>query len=94
MIQSLFLAICFFMMVTPVSGEDVQVKGHYRKDGTYVQPYTRSAPDQYKSNNYGRPNSDQRNGGSPQLRDYDRDGVYNQFDMDDDNDGTLDDFER
>jgi len=26
------------------SGGSVQVKGYYRKDGTYVQPYTRSAP--------------------------------------------------
>ena len=26
------------------SGNKVQVKGYYRKDGTYVQPYTRRAP--------------------------------------------------
>lgn len=31
---------------TPVrsSGGSVHVKGHYRKNGTYVRPYTRSAP--------------------------------------------------
>ena len=26
------------------TGTDVQVRGYYRKDGTYVQPHTRSAP--------------------------------------------------
>jgi hypothetical protein len=29
---------------TPGSGAPVQVKGYYRKDGTYVRPHTRSAP--------------------------------------------------
>jgi hypothetical protein len=28
----------------PTPGTDVHVKGYYRKDGTYVQPHTRSAP--------------------------------------------------
>jgi len=29
---------------TTSSGGTVQVKGYYRKDGTYVQPYTRRSP--------------------------------------------------
>ncbi|WP_369764963.1 hypothetical protein [Flavobacterium sp. WC2429] len=29
---------------TPSSGGTVHVKGHTRKDGTYVRPHTRSAP--------------------------------------------------
>jgi len=29
----------------------VQVKGYYRKDGTYVRPHTRTRPDGIKSNN-------------------------------------------
>lgn len=31
---------------------DVDVKGYYRKDGIYVQPSHRSAPDQNKNNNW------------------------------------------
>lgn len=39
----LFLVLVF---VTPVfaGGKSVNVKGYYRKNGTYVAPYTRSAP--------------------------------------------------
>jgi len=32
--------------------DDVHVKGHYRKDGTYVQPHYRSAPDGNPDNNW------------------------------------------
>jgi hypothetical protein len=32
---------------------DVHVNGYTRKDGTYVQPHYRSAPDSVKWNNYG-----------------------------------------
>lgn len=74
---------------------DVYVDGYYRKDGTYVPPHTRSSPNNTRSDNYGRPNSSQRNDGytSPYNRDQDRDGLVNQYDQDDDNDGTLDDYE-
>ena len=37
----------FFSFVGPMlmtKPKDVQVKGYYRKDGTYVQPHTRSRP--------------------------------------------------
>lgn len=30
----------------------VQVDGHFRRDGTYVQPHVRSAPDSQRYNNY------------------------------------------
>ena len=39
--------------VFPAYAGDVHVKGYYRKDGTYVRPHVRSAPDGIKSNNYG-----------------------------------------
>ena len=31
---------------------DVYVRGHYRSNGSYVQPHYRSSPDSYKGNNY------------------------------------------
>lgn len=34
------------------SSSDTYVKGYYKKNGTYVAPYYRSAPDGIKSNNY------------------------------------------
>lgn len=36
-------------------GGDVYVNGYYRKDGTYVQPHYRSAPDGNPYNNYSFP---------------------------------------
>ena len=36
-------------------GGDVGVKGYTRKDGTYVAPHTRSAPDSSPYNNHGMP---------------------------------------
>ncbi len=33
------------------SGGTVHIRGYMRKDGTYVRPHTRSAPDGIKSNN-------------------------------------------
>jgi hypothetical protein len=32
--------------------KDVQVQGYFRKDGTYVEPYMRSAPDSNPYNNF------------------------------------------
>ena len=77
----------------------VQVRGHYRKDGTYVQPHIRSAPNRTKSDNYGSYGSSSGQSSyqptyvSPYSRDKDNDGVSNQHDSDDDNDGTLDDYD-
>jgi hypothetical protein len=36
----------------PAFSRDVSVKGHYRSNGTYVEPYTRTAPDSSTYNNY------------------------------------------
>jgi hypothetical protein len=39
-------------VVSPVTGGPVRVRGHVRKDGTYVSPHFRSAPDRSFSNNW------------------------------------------
>lgn len=36
----------------PAASYAGQVNGYYRNNGTYVQPYTRSAPDSSVTNNY------------------------------------------
>ena len=46
-------------MATSTVFADQNVNGYIRRDGTYVAPYTRSNPDQYRYNNYG----SQSNGG-------------------------------
>lgn len=70
------------------------VSGYYRKDGTYVQGYTRSSPDQYRSNNlssqsYGGSKRDEYSSGTGATnksnssygwRDNDSDGVFNPYD--------------
>ncbi len=42
------LVIC----ITNVFAADVNVRGYFRNDGTYVQPHVRSAPDSNPWNNY------------------------------------------
>lgn len=87
----------FFLLIFSFTVQSqVQVDGYTRSDGTYVAPHVRSAPDESRWNNYGRPSVEDRQEerASPFTRDYDRDGTFNQYDYDDDNDGTLDDFER
>lgn len=91
-IATAFMATSFFL-VGAVQAQDVYVDGYYRKDGTYVQPHVRSAPDSSRSNNYGpSQNSDQYM--NPRQRDYDRDGTPNYLDNDSDNDGYNDDNDR
>lgn len=67
------------------------VKGYFRKNGTYVQPHERSAPDSNRWNNYGP------SGGSgykaPNQRDSDKDGTPNYRDTDDNNNGVHDNNE-
>jgi len=70
--------------------KDVNVKGYYRKDGTYVRGHTRSSPDSYKWNNFGQSRNDYERT-NPHMRDYDRDVTPNYLDKDDDNDGKHDD---
>ena len=38
--------------VAPLFADDVSVKGYFRRDGTYVQPHMRSAPDSSYNNNW------------------------------------------
>ncbi len=85
---TLFLALIFSFAAI---ARDVNVRGYTRRDGTYVAPHVRSAPDSTRTNNYG--------DRTPQSqtysdRDKDNDGVYNQYDSDDDNDGINDDYDK
>lgn len=41
------------LTVQAAHGKDVYVDGHFRQDGSYVQPHHRSAPDRNPYNNYG-----------------------------------------
>ncbi len=55
---SIVLAVVLTFLVPTVealAGGDVNVEGYYRKDGTYVQPHVRSAPDGNPYNNYNFP---------------------------------------
>ena len=47
----LFVAIA--LLASPAFAEPVRVKGHIRKDGTYVQPHVRTSPDSRTTNNWG-----------------------------------------
>jgi hypothetical protein len=88
----ILLVIVFSVPVFVFAG-DVNVRGYYRKDGTYVRPHIRSSPDQYKHNNYG-PSTDSSQLMNPKQRDWDRDGTPNYLDKDDDNDRTYDDQDK
>lgn len=81
-----------FLAVTGGEALAGWVKGYTRRDGTYVQPHYRSNPDGQKWNNFGpsRRDSDRLN---PYGRDNDRDGTPNYLDMDDNNNGIMDDFD-
>lgn len=92
-----FVAILFCFLT--VHAKDVQVKGYYRKDGTYVRPHHRSSPDGIMSNNYGRASYKQRQQYEnysviPSYNnDYDDDGIANHYDYDDDNDNIMDEYD-
>ncbi len=57
--KTFFLIICtLFILINvsdAISGGRVYVKGYYRKDGTYVSPHYRTAPDGNPYNNYSFP---------------------------------------
>jgi hypothetical protein len=90
MILTLFAGV--FCFALPGHAGDVHVKGYYRKDGTYVRPHIRSAPDHSLSNNYG-PSTTDSQLMNPRSRDYDGDGAPNYLDYDDDNDGAGDEWD-
>lgn len=51
-----FVTLVSLVVGLVVAGEAMaqqRVQGYNRQDGTYVQPYTRSAPDNSYNNNYG-----------------------------------------
>lgn len=78
------------IIFSSIGFSDVSVKGYYRKNGTYVQPHVRSSPDSTKANNYGAKTSTSI---SLYDRDKDNDGIANQNDTDDNNNGVHDDNE-
>ncbi len=44
------ILLCF--LVASIGAKEVRVKGYTRKDGTYVAPHTRTAPNKTRSDNY------------------------------------------
>lgn len=77
----------------------VSVKGYYKKDGTYVPPHVRSAPNTTKVDNYGPSSTSPLYNGSgsvtpPSTRDADRNGSANRSSSDDDSDGAHDDRDK
>ena len=48
----LLLLSAFVIFFASPSFADQHVNGYYRNNGTYVQPYTRSSPDNTVTNNY------------------------------------------
>jgi len=52
MLRKAVLAAALSLTVGSVALADVFVDGHYRSDGTYVQPHHRSNPDGNFSNNW------------------------------------------
>ena len=81
-------------ILAPTSeAKDVYVRGYYRSNGTYVRPHIRSSPDAYRYNNYGPSQTDEQLM-APRTRDSDHDGTPNYADLDDDNDGIVDDADH
>ena len=77
--------VLMFSMVT-ISFAKVSVKGYFRKDGTYVQPYVRTNPDGNPYNNYSypgnyNPNTGEITGGNPDtyLKNYYNNQLYFDF---------------
>lgn len=93
--KKIIIFLISFLFVFPflAFAKDVHVKGYSRKDGTYVSPHIRSAPDSDKSNNYG-PSKSSDQLLNPRQRDRDKDGIPNYLDKDDDNDGIKDNNDR
>lgn len=55
-----------------------EVSGYYRKNGTYVQSYERTAPDNTRTNNYDYPgNYNPNTGGYTQSNNHDYSDNYN-----------------
>lgn len=48
--EKIYILLLLFVPINALG--QVRVKGYFKKDGTYVQPHTRTLPDGYKYNNY------------------------------------------
>ena len=89
--KHLLAVLLFVLSSTALAGKHVD--GYTRKDGTYVQGYTRSIPDKYRYNNY----NSESNGGNQRDEystygatnksnsnygsfDNDKDGISNPYD--------------
>lgn len=46
-------AVCFLMAGSALAQGNVRVDGYTRRDGTYVAPHYRTAPDSSRTNNFG-----------------------------------------
>lgn len=91
--RKVLLLVAWVLVLSSICySKDVYIEGYYRKDGTYVRPHYRSSPDKYKWNNYG-PSKSDRELLNPNLRDNDKDGIPNRYDIDDDNDSIYDDYD-
>jgi hypothetical protein len=77
---AMLLAVLLLLFSAPLvvlADDDVSVKGYFRRDGTYVQPHMRSAPDSSFNNNWSTsPNVNPYTGkeGTRQPRLYDNNG--------------------
>ena len=49
------LILAALLVLLPIVSDSAQVRGHFRKDGTYVAPYQRRNPDSTPYNNYNFP---------------------------------------
>jgi hypothetical protein len=52
MMQKILFIVLSFTSTVAFAVSSHQVKGHTKKDGTYVQPHRQTNPDQRRSNNY------------------------------------------
>lgn len=50
--KKLIIAAVMLAVAAPALADSVRVKGHIRKDGVYVPPHTRSAPNSTKLDNW------------------------------------------
>lgn len=92
-LRVILIAIVLISVAKITEARDVYVNGYYRSNGTYVQPYVRSSPDNVRWNNYG-PSHTPSERMQPKTRDSDHDGIPNYQDHDDNNNGIPDDQER
>lgn len=93
--MKLIITAALLLITTVASAEYVQ--GYVRKDGTYVPGYYRSEANGTRADNYGnqtQPRSSTYGLTQPSYtRDSDGDGIANQYDHDDNNNGVSDDYE-